>query len=101
VAGPIRDTVAQEWGLAPGIPVFVGGGDVPASQAGSGAVRPGDVHVSLGTAIYFGICLEKPGRDPARRLGVLGHMDPNLCILWLEIATGGAALAWLGRTLGL
>lgn len=101
VAGPIRDSVAHDLGLAPGTPVVVGAGDVPASQAGSGAIRPGDVHVSLGTAIYFGVTMDQPGRDPAGRLGAICHVDPDQWILWLEIATGGAALAWLGRNLGL
>ena len=36
---------------------------------------------------------------PAGRLGVLGHATPDASILWLEIATGGAALAWIGRAL--
>lgn len=101
IVGPVRETVARDLGLAPGTPVVVGAGDVPASQAGAGAIRPGDVHVSLGTAIYFGVTMDEPCRDPRGQLGVIGHMDPKLWILWLEIATGGAALAWLGRNLGL
>lgn len=101
IVGPVRESVARELGLDPGTLVVVGAGDVPASQAGAGAIGPGDVHVSLGTAIYFGVTMDEPGRDPSGQLGVIGHMDPNLWILWLEIATGGAALAWLGRNLGL
>ncbi|GAA0444056.1 xylulokinase [Acrocarpospora corrugata] len=101
LAGTILDPVAEQLGLPPGVPVVVGAGDVPASQAGSGAVGSGDVHVSLGTAIYFGVTMDQPGRDPARRLGALAHVDSGRWILWLEIATGGAALAWIARTLGL
>ncbi len=77
-----------------GLPVFVGAGDVPASQLGSGALGAGDTHLSLGTAIYLGIHADRPLTDPGRRLGVLGHAMPDAWILWLEIATGGAAL-WL------
>lgn len=101
VAGPISDSVANLLGIATEIPVMVGAGDVPASQVGSGAVDAGDVHLSLGTAIYFGISLTEPRLDPKRQLGVLGHMDPQKWILWLEIATGGAALTWVARLLGL
>ena len=83
------------------MPVYVGVGDVPASQFGSGAVDPGDLHVSLGTAVYFGLAMSEPRLDPRQRLGVLAHADPDQWILWLEIATGGAALAWAVRLLGL
>lgn len=101
LAGVLRDEVADHLGLPPGVPVYVGAGDVPASQLGSGAVRPGEAHLSLGTAAYFGLLLDRPLTDPAGQLGVLSHADPDLSILWLEIATGGAALAWVLRLLGL
>jgi xylulokinase len=100
VAGRLTDAAAAETGLLAGTPVMVGAGDVPASQVGAGAVEHGDAHVSLGTAVYFGITLDRPLADPGRQLGVLGHMDPKRFILWLEIATGGGALAWLLRVLG-
>jgi xylulokinase len=97
IAGGLSRRAAQEIGLLAGMPVVVGAGDVAASQVGAGATRVGDIHVSLGTAIYFGITLDEPATDPDARLGVLAHMDPDLWILWAEIATGGAALAWLAR----
>ena len=92
--------MARQTGLIAGTPVVVGAGDVPASQIGAGAVGIGDGHISLGTAVYFGVTLAEPTPDPNGRLGVLGHMDPDQWILWLEIATGGGALAWLERTIG-
>lgn len=97
VAGGLGRRAADELGLPAGTPVLVGAGDVPASQVGAGAIHVGDCHVSLGTAVYFGITLDQPATDPHARLGVIGHMDPELWILWAEIATGGAALAWLAR----
>lgn len=99
-AGGLRAAAAAALGLPEGLPVFVGAGDVPASQLGAGALRAGDAHLSLGTAIYLGIHADAPLTDPGRRLGMLGHAAPNAWILWLEIATGGAALSWIGRALG-
>lgn len=101
VAGPLLPDVAASLGVADNVPVYVGVGDVPASQLGSGAVGSGDLHISLGTAVYFGLTMSRPLPDPHRRLGVLAHADANQSILWLEIATGGAALAWAVRMLGL
>ena len=101
VAGHLLPDVADRLGLSTDVAVYVGVGDVPASQLGSGAVDPGDLHVSLGTAVYFGLAMSEPRPDPRQRLGVLAHADPDQWILWLEIATGGAALAWAVRMLGL
>jgi xylulokinase len=100
LAGGLLPAVAARLGLPDGIPVVVGTGDVPASQLGAGATDPGDAHVSLGTAVYFGITTDRPVGDPSGQLGVIGHADPALWILWLEVATGGGALSWLLRLLG-
>jgi xylulokinase len=97
IAGGLTAKAAREFGIAAGTPVIVGAGDVPASQLGAGAIAPGDVHLSLGTAVYLGITVDAPLPDPGRQLGVLGHAIPDRWILWLEIATGGGALAWLLR----
>jgi xylulokinase len=99
IAGGLRPEAAEAMGLPSGLPVVVGAGDVPASQVGAGATRPGDAHVSLGTAVYFGVTVDRPVEDPAGQLGVLGHIDPDRWILWLEVATGGGALNWLLRVL--
>ncbi len=101
VAGGLVPDIALRLGLPAGIPVYVGVGDVPASQLGSGAVDPGDLHVSLGTAVYFGLMMSERRVDPCQRLGALAHADADQWILWLEIATGGAALTWALRMLGL
>lgn len=95
---------ARAVGVPTGTPVVVCAGDVPAGQVGAGAARHGEAHLSLGTASYFGISLDRPLRDPGRRLGVLCHMDPQRWLLWAEMETGGGALNWwrevLGRTAG-
>ncbi|RDH79755.1 hypothetical protein DVS77_06055 [Mycolicibacterium moriokaense] len=101
VAGALLPDIALRLGLPPDIPVYVGVGDVPASQLGAGAVDPGDLHVSLGTAVYFGLTMSERRVDPCQQLGALAHADADQWILWLEIATGGAALAWALRMLGL
>lgn len=97
IAGGMTEQAAREFGVPAGTPVIVGAGDVPASQLGSGAISPGGAHLSLGTAVYLGITVDAPLSDPAGQLGVLCHAIPDRWILWLEIATGGGALAWLLR----
>jgi len=100
VAGTLTTAAARALGVPAGTPVLVGAGDVPASQLGAGAVRPGQTHLSLGTAAYLGIDAARDTRDPAGDLGTLAHALPDRSLVWLEIATGGGALAWAGRALG-
>ena len=99
IAGRINAAAAELTGLPVGTPVFTGAGDVPASQLGAGATAIGDAHLSLGTAVYLGITSEPGLEDPNRQLGPLTHVVPGEEVLWLEIATGGAALSWLTRQL--
>ncbi len=99
VGGELTRLGAALTGLREGTPVVVGAGDVPASQLGSGAVAPGDIHLSLGTAVYFGITLDTHRADPGKRLGPLRHVVRGQELLWLEVATGGAALSWIERQL--
>jgi xylulokinase len=100
VAGSLTKHAATALGVPAGVPVAVGAGDVPASQIGSGALDAGDAQLSLGTAVYTGITVDRPVADPCRRLGVLGHALTDAWILWLEVATGGAALRWIAGLLG-
>ncbi len=99
IVGRLTAEASALTGLPVGTPVVAGAGDVPASQIGAGALGSGDTHLSLGTAVYFGISADRRLADPGRRLGPLTHVVPGQWILWLEIATGGAALSWLDRQL--
>lgn len=97
VVGGLTTDAALLTGLRAGTAVVTGAGDVPASQIGAGAVSVGDAHLSLGTALYLGITADRHVTDPGRRLGPLRHVAPPGWLLWLEVATGGAALSWLQR----
>jgi sugar (pentulose or hexulose) kinase len=83
LAGGVTDAAAAETGLQRGTPVVVGAGDVPASQVGAGATEHGDAHVSLGTAVYFGITLDRPATDPGRQLAAQlgGGLEAGLPLL--------------------
>lgn len=51
--GAIADSVARSTGLAPGTPVFTGGGDGQVLAVGVGAIHQSEMAVALGTS---GIC---------------------------------------------
>ncbi|MCU0270765.1 MAG: FGGY-family carbohydrate kinase [Acidimicrobiales bacterium] len=99
VVGGLRPAAARDLGLRAGTPVVAGMGDVPAALVGSGAVRPGDVHVCLGTSGW--VCVTTPtGRDLARHgVFALPAPQPGLFALVGEMETAGECLDWIATRL--
>ncbi len=60
VVGRVTGEAAAETGLAEGLPVVSAPFDVPASAIGSGAVRPGDAAVTLGTSLTHQLIVDGP-----------------------------------------
>lgn len=58
VLGTIRDDVAAQLGLPPGLPVVAGAGDGQCAQLGTGVTTPGRAYLNLGTGIVSGTLSE-------------------------------------------
>ena len=54
VLGQLRDDVAAQLGLPPGLPVVAGAGDGQCAQLGTGVTSPGRAYLNLGTGIVSG-----------------------------------------------
>lgn len=52
--GEVLDAAAAATGLAPGLPVFAGGGDGQCAGTAVAALEPGRAYVNLGTAVVSG-----------------------------------------------
>jgi xylulokinase len=98
--GALRESVAEELGLSPGIPVAAGGGDNAAAAVGSGIVGPGLVNSSVGTSgVLFAHTQEfKP--DPSGRLHAFCHAVPGAYHLMGVTLSAGGSLSWWRETLG-
>ncbi|MBI9106094.1 MAG: hypothetical protein JEZ04_05065 [Spirochaetales bacterium] len=72
-AGRVSAEASKRCGLPAGTPLVVGAGDQNAASVGAGAVHPGYMFVSLGTAGATGICLNHEYRDPTGRTFVTNH----------------------------
>lgn len=84
-------------GLRPDIKVFLGAGDGPLANLGSGAFRPGAVNVDLGTSGAARGITTRPGADEAGGLWCFCLSDD----LWVTggiITNVGNALHWLATT---
>ncbi|MDD5670672.1 MAG: FGGY family carbohydrate kinase [Candidatus Omnitrophica bacterium] len=95
IVGTVSSRAARRCGLQQGTPIVAGGGDQQCAGIGAGAVEPGIIEITLGTA---GVCLgtvEKPVRDPKMRISCCAHAVPGKwCVEGLQNAAV-ACLHWL------
>jgi xylulokinase len=91
---------AEALGLTPGIPVINGCGDAAATTIGSGAERPDEVSVYLGTSGWVAGVTAGTERTP-RPYYRLAHPLHGGLIEVAPILSAGAAAQWARDTLGL
>ena len=99
-AGGLTAAAATELGLAAGLPVFAGAGDVCAAAIGSGAVEDGELHISLGTSSW--ISGFYPGRRLSASEGYATILSPfaNRPLLIATQESAGSCLDWLDHMIG-
>jgi xylulokinase len=98
--GALRESVAEELGLPPGIPVAAGGGDNAAAAVGTGIVGPGLVNSSVGTSGVLFAHADEFNPDPSGRLHAFCHAVPGAYHLMGVTLSAGGSLSWWRETLG-
>jgi sugar (pentulose or hexulose) kinase len=93
LAGAVTAAAAEATGLAPGTPVAVGAGDVPATVLGAGGARPGAVITILGTTCLNGVLLDRPSFEPPD-VGVLFTVPGDLWLRTMVNVAGTTNLDW-------
>jgi xylulokinase len=99
--GGLLDAAAAELGLAPGTPVFAGGGDASLIGVGAGAVEPGDTHVYIGTSGWVSTVTSKRLVDTDRMIASVVGARPGLYNYFAEQETSGKCLEWVRDHLAL
>jgi len=100
VVGPLTEAAAGHLGLSAGIPVINGCGDGAATTIGSGAERPDEVSIYLGTSGWVAGVTAETDRSP-RPYYRLAHPLHDGLIEIAPILSAGAAAQWARDTLGL
>ncbi|MBO7467434.1 MAG: carbohydrate kinase [Bacteroidaceae bacterium] len=73
--GRTTASVAEELGLAPGIPVTYRGGDQPNNALSLNVFNPGEIAATAGTSgVVYGV-LGKVGYDPLSRVNTFAHVN--------------------------
>ncbi|MGH3147689.1 MAG: xylulokinase [Rubrobacter sp.] len=98
--GDLREAVARELGLPPGIPVAAGGGDNAAAAVGTGVVGSGIVSSSVGTSGVLFAHTREFNPDPSGRLHAFCHAVPGAYHLMGVTLSAGGSLSWWRETVG-
>jgi xylulokinase len=101
VAGPLTEKAAAELGLAPGTPVFGGGGDASLIGVGAGCVRPGDTHLYCGTSGWVSTVLDHQALDTGAMIAAIVGAQSGLYNYFAEMETAGKCLEWVKDHLAL
>jgi xylulokinase len=98
-AGELLEGPASAMGLRPGVPVFVGTGDVPSATVGSGAVLDGQGHVYIGSSGWIAVTVPKAANDGRKGIVSISSADPDRFLLLAETESAGACFKWFAEEL--
>jgi xylulokinase len=95
ILGPLLPDVAEEMGLAPGIPVACGLPDLHAAILGSGAIDPYATHIAVSTTSWISARVPFKRTDVFHSIATVPGFDPQMPVIADNQEIGGAALRWL------
>lgn len=98
VAGHLTASAAVELGLAEGIPVAIGAGDVPSTVVGASALQAGSALVVLGTTCIAGVVSDEPVFTPPD-LGLLFTLPDKAWFRAMVNVAGTLNLDWAIATI--
>jgi xylulokinase len=100
ITGSVLPAVAQEVGVRSGVPVVGGGGDAVVQTVGVGAIRPGTISITLGTAGIVGMSLDRFYENPGNTLQFFCNAIPGGWIVYGTTLAAGGSLSWFRNTFG-
>jgi xylulokinase len=92
VVGELLPAVAEEWGIAAGVPVTTAMGDVHAACVGCGAVNDYEPHLYLGTSSWLSFHLPGKRTDIRNNMAAFPAALPGKYFLANEHEAAGACL---------
>jgi len=95
VIGHVSAEIAQETGLDEEVLLVAGGGDQQCAMLGSGAIRPGDGEVGIGTAANIMAASPAPQWDEERKLICHRSLVPGGFLMEGAMLSTGKLIEWL------
>jgi len=94
IVGEVSAEASRETGLAQGIPVVLGGGDVPCAAVGAGVVAENSIYNNIGSASWVAVATKKPIFDLEMRPFTLCHLVPDMYVTQLATYSAGVVYSW-------
>src|SRR3569833_3327888 len=99
-SGTLKPELAKRWGMGSNVVVAGGAGDNAAAACGSGAIRPGEGVVSLGTSGVIFVSNEKFSPNTAGAVHAFCHAVPKTKHQMGMILSATDSLNWLSTVTG-
>ena len=99
IIGTVAPAVAAELGISPAAQVVTGTPDLHSATVGSGAVRDGELHMTISTTSWISCPMSRKKTDPIHQMATVPGLDPSGYLLVNNQDTAGRALHWLRDTL--
>lgn len=100
-AGVLTDRAAAELGLAPGTPVFGGGGDASLIGVGAGCTAVGSTHIYCGTSGWVSTVTDRQLVDVDAMIAAIAGAQRGRYNYFAEMETAGKCLEWVKDHLAL
>jgi len=95
IAGELLPEPAKEMGLPAGIPVAVGGADVPATAAGAGVVSKDRIYSYIGTSGWMSVASDEPVIGDEVRIANFCHVVPGMFTPQMGVYSAGSTYQWV------
>ena len=100
-AETLTEKAAAELGLAPGTPVFGGGGDASLIGVGAGCTSVGDTHIYCGTSGWVSTVTDRQLVDVSAMIAAIVGAQSGRYNYFAEMETAGKCLEWVRDHLAL
>ncbi|MFX0139585.1 MAG: xylulokinase [Candidatus Hodarchaeota archaeon] len=94
IIGEVMKNAAKQTGFIEGTPIISGGGDQQLGALGLGVIKSGQISCTTGTGTFILAFLNKPLRDPQKRVLCSCHAVPKTWVLEASIFTTGSVYRW-------
>ena len=95
VLGIVRDDVAADLGLGPGVAVVTGTPDLHSATVGAGTLEDFQCHLAISTTSWISCPVSAKKTDPIHQIASVPGVLPGQYLVANNHETGGACLQWL------
>lgn len=95
ILGPVLPEISQDLDIPRNTQVVMGAGDMASAAVGSGAIHPGQGHVSLGSSSWIITHTPRRKLDIDHYIGSIPSAIPSMYMIVGEQEAAGITLSWL------